>query len=112
MLIRQALFQGTIHPGREAEFRDYIDQKLLPLWRCYPKVREIRVLYEKDRDEGLPNVPMMLLMIFASQTDLATALASPIRLKSREVTKGLFTMFEGYVQHYVFEISHVEIGRA
>ena len=25
MIVRQALFEGTVHPGREADFRRYVD---------------------------------------------------------------------------------------
>lgn len=103
MLVRQALFQGTIRPGREAEFHAYVEERLLPLWKRYPGVREIRVLHEMDRDEGLPGVPLALTMTFEDADKLRAALESPIRLESREVTKGLFAMFDGAVHHYVFK---------
>ncbi len=52
MIVRQALFEGTIRPGREQAFRGYVEQKLVPLWRAFPGVREVRVLHAVDRDEG------------------------------------------------------------
>ena len=44
MIVRQALFEGVVHQGREPEFRAYVADRLLPLWRHFPGVREVRVL--------------------------------------------------------------------
>lgn len=60
MIVRQALFEGIIHPGREQAFRDYVEEKLLPLWQAFPGVREVRVLHAVDRDEGAPVFAMIL----------------------------------------------------
>lgn len=30
MIVRQALFEGTIRPGREQAFRGYVEEKLVP----------------------------------------------------------------------------------
>lgn len=106
MIVRQALFEGTIHPGREADFRAYVDSALLPMWRRFPGVREVRVLHELDRDPGLPAVAMVLSMAFDGPAALQAALDSPVRHDSREVTKGLLAMFDGRVRHHVFDLAH------
>ncbi len=111
MIIRQALFEGSVHPGREAEFRAYVDAALLPLWRRFPGVREVRVLHEIARDDGLPEVAMVLSMAFDAPEALQAALDSPVRYESREVTKGLLAMFDGKVRHHVFELARNEPGR-
>ena len=108
MIVRQALFEGTVHPGREADFRAYVDGELLPLWRRFPGVREVRVLHEFDRDSGVPEVAMILAMTFEDPQALQTALDSPARFESREVTKGLLAMFDGRVRHQVYELAHDE----
>lgn len=110
MIVRQALFEGSIHPGREAEFRAYVDAALLPLWRCFPGVREVRVLREVARDDGIPEVAMVLSMTFDAPEALQAALDSPVRYESREVTKGLLAMFDGRVRHHVYDLAHDEAG--
>ena len=74
MIVRQALFEGSVHPGCEAEFRAYVEQALLPLWRRFPGVREVRVLHETERDSGIPEVAMVLSMAFDGPEALRAAL--------------------------------------
>lgn len=112
MILRQALFEGRIHSGREAEFRAYVDEALLPLWRRFPGLRELRVLHEIDRDDGVPPVALALCMAFDDRAALAAALDAPIRYQSREVTKGLLALFDGQVRHHVFDLAHDEAGEA
>ena len=112
MIVRQALFEGSVHPGREADFRAYVDDALLPLWRRFPGVREVRVLHEVERDSGVPEVAMVLSMVFDDPEALQAALDSPVRFESREVTRGLLAMFDGRVRHHVYDLSHDEAGNA
>ena len=104
MIVRQALFEGILHPGREQAFRDYVAEKLVPLWQAFPGVREVRVLHAVDRDEGAPVFAMILSTIYDDRAALARALESPVRYESRELTKGLLEMFEGHIHHHVFEL--------
>lgn len=108
MIVRQALFEGSIHAGREGDFRAYVETALLPLWRRFPGVREVRVLHEVGRDAGVPEVAMILSMVFEDAAALQAALDSPVRHDSREVTKGLLAMFDGRVRHHVFDLAHAE----
>jgi hypothetical protein len=105
VIVRQALFEGVILPGREDEFRAYVAERLVPLWRRLPGIRDLRVLYETDRDEGVPGVVMVMFTAFDDAAALAEALASPVRWESRETTKGLLGMFDGRVRHHVFEVA-------
>lgn len=104
MIIRQALFEGRIHESKEAAFRAYVAEKLMPMWLEFPGVREVRVLYAVERDEGAPAFPMVLSTMYESRETLAEALDSPVRYESREMTKGLLAMFEGVIHHHVFEL--------
>ncbi|KKX31693.1 hypothetical protein [Rhizobium sp. LC145] len=106
MIIRQALFEGTIHAGREADFKSYVAEKLMPMWLAFPGVKEVRVLYAVERDEGAPSYPMVLSTMYESREALAAALESPVRYESREMTKGLLEMFEGRIHHHVFDLAH------
>nr|CAD6423866.1 ethyl tert-butyl ether degradation EthD [Rhizobium sp. Q54] len=105
MIIRQALFEGRIHEGKEAAFKAYVADKLMPMWLEFPGVREVRVLYAVERDEGAPAYPMVLSTMYDSRDALAEALDSPARYASREMTKGLLAMFDGIIHHHVFELS-------
>tara|TARA_R110000751_G_scaffold34382_5_gene85216 strand:- start:280 stop:606 length:327 start_codon:yes stop_codon:yes gene_type:complete len=104
MIIRQALFEGNIHPGKADEFRAYVKNSLLPLWRRFPGVREVRVMFEVEHDDGFSPVAMVLAMAFDDRTALANALASDVRYESREITKGALAMFDGVVRHHVFNM--------
>ncbi|MCF6369680.1 EthD domain-containing protein [Rhizobium halophilum] len=104
MIIRQAVFEGRIHEGKEAAFKAYVADKLMPMWLDIPGVREVRVLYALERDEGAPAYPMVLSTMYDSREALTEALDSPVRYESREMTKGLLTMFDGVIHHHVFDL--------
>jgi hypothetical protein len=104
MIIRQALFEGVVSPGREEDFKAYVAERLMPLWLAFPGIKEVRVLYALERDEGAPAYPMVLSTMYESREALAAALESPVRYESRNVTKGLFEMFDGRIHHHVFDI--------
>lgn len=105
MIIRQALFEGSIHAGKEDAFKAYITENLMPMWLNFPGVREVRVLYNIERDEGAPLLAMVLSTLYDSRQALAAALESPVRFESREMTKGLLEMFDGHVHHHVFDLA-------
>lgn len=104
MIIRQARFLGHVQPGRDAAFRAYVTERLVPLWRRFPGVREVRVLCEVERDAGAEPLAMVLSMAYDDEAALAAALASPVRFESRQVTQGLLAMFDGHVHHHVFRV--------
>ena len=103
MIIRQAFFEGTIHAGREGEFRAFVEERLMPMWRRFPAVRDLRVQFALARDDGAPSFPLSLAMSFDDEAALNLALDAPIRLESRAVTAELMAMFDGRVHHHVFE---------
>ena len=104
MIIRQAFFEGCVQEGKESAFREYVADKLMPMWLKFPGVREVRVLYAVERDEGAPAFPMVLSTMYDSREALAEALASPVRYASRDMTKELLAMFDGVIHHHVFEL--------
>ena len=103
MIIRYALFEGQIHEGREAEFRAFVKEKLVPLWTRFPGAEEVRVLDGTDRDAGAPHYAMALAIRYRDMAAVEAALASPVRAQSREVTSELLKLFTGKVHHHVFE---------
>ena len=107
MIVRQAFFEGAIHAGREDAFKAYVAKTLMPMWLQFPGIRDVRVHYAVERDEGAPSYPMVLWTVYDSREALAEALASPIRYESREATKGLLAMFDGHIHHHVFDLALV-----
>jgi hypothetical protein len=105
MIVRQAFFEGAVHSGQEDRFRAYVAEKLMPMWLAFPGVKEVRVLYNFERDDGAPSYPMVLSTMYESREALAAALQSPVRYESREMTKGLMEMFEGHIHHHVFDLA-------
>lgn len=103
MIIRYALFEGEIHPGREDEFRAFVKERLVPLWTRFPGAEEVRVLDGLDRDEGAPHYAMALAIRYPDMAAVDKALQSDYRFKSREVTGELLKLFTGTVHHHLFE---------
>ena len=103
MIIRYALFEGKIHEGREAEFRAFVKDRLVPLWTRFPGAQEVRVLDGLDRDEGAPEYAMALAIRYPDMNAVGTALKSDVRFQSRDVTGELLKLFTGRVHHHVFE---------
>lgn len=102
MIVRYALFEGEIHAGREAEFRAFVKERLVPLWTQFPGAQNVRVLDGTDRDEGAPTYAMALAITYPDMEAVETALKSPFRAESRAVTGELLTLFTGKVHHHVF----------
>ncbi|MBW9088778.1 hypothetical protein JNB91_13070 [Rhizobium wenxiniae] len=105
MIIRQAFFEGSIHARKESAFKAYVAEKLMPMWLAFPGIREVKVLYAVERDEGAPSFPMVLWTAYDSREALAAALDSPVRYESREMTRGLLEMFDGHIHHHVFDLA-------
>lgn len=108
MIIRYALFEGTIHEGREADFRTFVRDRLVPLWTRFPGAEEVRVQHGLERDEGAPHYAMVLAIRYPDMAAVQRALSSDVRSTSREVTGELLKMFEGRVHHHVFEVDEYQ----
>jgi antibiotic biosynthesis monooxygenase (ABM) superfamily enzyme len=102
MLKRHAFFEGAIRPGREAAFEAYVNEKLVPLWTKFPGALNVEVLREVEAEDGSHRYPMVLSTTYPDLPAIANALASPVRMESREVTKGLKEFFEGRIFHVVY----------
>ncbi len=102
MFIRCAFFSGKIKPGFEAAFNNYIRKELVPLWTRFPGAQEVRVLRQIESDVNDPRLEMVLSVRYPSRESIDIALASEVRLKSREVSVALIDMFDGTVFHTIF----------
>lgn len=108
MIIRYALFEGHVHEGREADFRAFVRDRLVPLWTRFPGAEEVRVQHGLERDEGAPHYAMVLAIRYPDMAAVERALGSDIRFSSREVTGELLKMFDGRVHHHVFEVDEYQ----
>jgi hypothetical protein len=103
MLIRLAFFEGHIRSGREADFDRYVRETLLPIWRQTPNALRVEVLREVEADDGAHRFPMILQIAYPDRRALDEALASPVRARGREATRGLNEFFDGRIFHAVYE---------
>jgi hypothetical protein len=62
----------------------------------------VRVLRQVESDVSEPRLEMVLSVRYPSRESIELALASEVRQRSREVSKGLIDMFDGTVFHTVF----------
>ncbi len=99
MITRLAFFEGSIKPGKEKAFETYVLERLVPLWTKFPNAGRVQVLREVSRDEGAPPFAMVLAVSYPDSAGMEEAMVSPVRMESREVTKGLFEFFDGRIFH-------------
>ena len=106
MHIRCAFFEGKVKPGQDKAFHDFVSEKLVPLWTQFPGAQEVRVLSQSESDTDNPHYAMVLAIKYPSMAAINKALASDVRLKSREVTAELVKLFDGRIFHTVFDLRH------
>lgn len=102
-VVRLAFFKGAVKQGCETEFDAYVERELLPLWRSFPQLVSLKLMRNGASDDGAPPYALVLAFTYPSRSAMAEALASPVRMRSREVTKGLFAYFEGEIAHVVVD---------
>ncbi len=103
MLTRTAIYEGTIHPGREDEFFRRVHDELEPLWRRFPHVSAVRVQRVRTKDADARPIAMILEMDFPDMAAIEHCLASPIRPESHAATVAVMTLFDGRFYHLVAE---------
>ena len=87
-------------------------EKLVPLWRRFPKAVRVEVLREVEAEDGSHRYPMVLEITYPDRAAVAEALASAVRTESREVTKGLSQFFDGRIFHVVYGLAEHAPGPA
>ncbi|GIT89584.1 hypothetical protein JANAI62_09310 [Jannaschia pagri] len=104
MITRYALFEGSVKDGKTEAFRAAVLERLVPLWRQFPGNTDVRVMFSEDRDEGAPEFPLILAITYADVAGMESALASPFRAESRDVTGEIVAeFFDGRIHHHVTE---------
>ncbi len=107
MISRYAIFDGTIHEGQEAAFRQAVLSELVPTWRRFPGAVGVDVAFAETRDDGAPEYPLILSITYPDMATLERALADPIRKESRAETESVLArFFTGRIHHHVTQAQH------
>ena len=106
MLIKQALFLGTLKPGQEAKMRTYVEQVLAPLWQKFTGAARVEVLFSQTLDSKGPEIPLILSIAYENQAKLEEAMASPARHESRALLPAFYKTYWAKVDlaHITFEV--------
>ena len=102
MITRFALFEGSIHEGQTDAFRAAILAEVLPHWRSFPDVLAVRVCFANERDEGAPELPLVLAISYPDRAAVDAALASPQRAAAKAATDSVLArFFDGRIHHHI-----------
>lgn len=102
MITRFAFFEGTIRDGADTEFREAVEQSLVPKWAAFPGALAVKVYFAEERDIDAPDIPMILAVDYADRSAVEAALASPVRAAARAATEEVLgRFFEGRIHHHV-----------
>lgn len=106
MITRFALFEGSVKPGQTDAFRAAVLDRLVPLWKQFPGNTDVRVMFSDDRDEGAPEFPLILAITYPDKAAMESALDSPFRAQSRDVTGEIVAAhFDGRIHHHVTQLN-------
>jgi hypothetical protein len=109
MITRYALFEGSIYPGQIEAFRAAILADVLPYWQSFPDVLAVRVCFENERDEGAPEMPLILAISYPTRAAVDAALASPQRAVAKAATDAILEKyFVGRVHHHITQAVECE----
>lgn len=102
MITRYALFEGRVDPGQTEAFRAAVLAEILPVWRRFPGALAIRVTFAEDRDEGAPDLPLILAIDWPDRATVEAFLEHPIRKEGRAATEAVLArFFTGRIHHHV-----------
>lgn len=102
MITRYALFEGKVKEGQTEAFRADVIGTILPKWKEFPGALDVRVSFAEQRDDGAPEIPMILAINYPDRAAVDAALASPVRTEARALTEQVLSQyFEGRIHHHV-----------
>jgi hypothetical protein len=111
MITRFALFEGHINAGEQDAFQAAILQEVLPHWKSFPGVLAVRVCFANERDEGAPEIPLVLAISYPNRAAVDVALASPQRALAKAATEAVLARhFIGRIHHHITE-AHEHISK-
>jgi hypothetical protein len=104
MITRFALFDGQVNPGETEAFRAAVLTEVLPHWKAFPGVVAVRVCFADERDDGAPELPLILAISYPDRAAVDVALASPERAAAKAATESVLArFFRGRIHHHITE---------
>jgi hypothetical protein len=104
MITRFALFDGQVNPGETKAFRAAVLAEVLPHWKSFPGVLAVRVCFADERDDGAPELPLILAISYPDRAAVEVALASPERAAAKAATESVLArFFRGRIHHHITE---------
>jgi hypothetical protein len=104
MITRFALFEGHINAGQTEAFRAAVLAEALPHWNSFPGALGVKVCFSNERDEGAPELPLILAITYPNRAAVDIALASPERAAAKAATESVLArFFHGRVHHHITE---------
>lgn len=104
MITRYALFEGQVHEGQTEAFRAAVLAEILPKWKAFPGALAVRVCFTNERDEGAPELPLVLAVSYPNRAAVDVALASPVRAEAKAATEAVMSrFFTGRIHHHITE---------
>jgi uncharacterized protein (TIGR02118 family) len=109
MLAFCAYYEGNVK-GSEAEFDAYIQNTHLPLVAKYPRLQQLRFLKGVARDGNPAKFYLSFELFFKNWGDFEIAKNSEERQVAVEDALKLEEMFDGKIQHVVYEMQEVPVA--
>lgn len=110
MITRYALFEGHVKPEQVSAFRADVLKNILPFWKKMPKALAVRVCFTDSRDEGAPDIPLILAIDYPDLQAVEEVLTSPARAAASKATQEVLAKyFEGSIHHHVTQAHLHEI---
>lgn len=104
MITRYALFEGHVNHGQTEAFRAAVLSEVLPKWKAFPGALAVRVCFANERDDGAPELPLVLAISYPDRTAVDVALASPVRAEAKAATEAVMSRyFTGRIHHHITE---------
>ena len=73
MITRYALFEGKVKEGQTDAFRADVIGTILPKWKEFPGALDVRVSFAEQRDDGAPEIPMILAINYPDRAAVDAA---------------------------------------
>lgn len=108
MLAFCAYWEGSVIGDAEA-FERYVRDTHLPLVAEYPRLAGLRYLKGVPRDGDPPRFTLSFELFFDSWDDFEVARRSKARELAAADADTLMAMFDGTVEHVVYEVNEIPV---
>jgi uncharacterized protein (TIGR02118 family) len=103
MIIRSAVFEGTVAEGERARFDAHMESAVLKTVARYPGIRQVKLRRAVETEAGAPPIYMIFDLYFDTLADMHAALASPVRQEVRAQNAVVMAAFTGRIFHLIVD---------